>query len=222
MSTTNTDRPLRTVAGIPSSHAAEAIDTLHDRLTELIDLRLTLKHIHWNVVGVDFIAVHEMLDGFVTDVDLLLDNTAERIRILGGEPNGLAGHIAEQRTWSDYPIGEAPTAHHLRTLDEVFELVALGHRRAQAQLATTDPVSEDLVIESLRTLEKQQWFVRSFLRGPQIDLTEKRFGWTTDDLTDEESAIADRNPAPTESNKQAYREMTELGANVPGEGSISG
>jgi starvation-inducible DNA-binding protein len=35
---------------------------MQGRLVGLVDLALTLKHIHWNVVGPDFISVHTMLD----------------------------------------------------------------------------------------------------------------------------------------------------------------
>lgn len=31
---------------------------LRERLSSLIDLSLTLKHVHWNVVGNRFIAMH--------------------------------------------------------------------------------------------------------------------------------------------------------------------
>ena len=37
-------------------------------MTALLDLQLTLKHIHWNVVGPTFIGVHEMLDPQVDGV----------------------------------------------------------------------------------------------------------------------------------------------------------
>jgi DNA-binding ferritin-like protein len=38
------------------------IGLLQDRLNALNDPALTLKHVHWNVVGPNFIAVHTMLD----------------------------------------------------------------------------------------------------------------------------------------------------------------
>ncbi len=50
------------VPEISGSDAKATVTVLQERLVALIDLHLTLKHIHWNVTGPNFIAVHEMLD----------------------------------------------------------------------------------------------------------------------------------------------------------------
>jgi starvation-inducible DNA-binding protein len=42
--------------------AEEVASVLQERLSTLIDLSLILKHIHWNVVGMGFVAVHELMD----------------------------------------------------------------------------------------------------------------------------------------------------------------
>ncbi|MGO2076525.1 MAG: DNA starvation/stationary phase protection protein, partial [Pseudoalteromonas sp.] len=51
-----------TAPGMNSESAEQTIAQLDNRMVALIDLQLTLKHIHWNVVGPSFIGVHEMLD----------------------------------------------------------------------------------------------------------------------------------------------------------------
>ena len=71
--------PLFTVPGMDADDAGQVCDLLQRRLVSLIDLQLTLKHIHWNVVGPTFIGVHEMLDPQVAGVQQMVDDTAERI-----------------------------------------------------------------------------------------------------------------------------------------------
>ena len=58
--------PSYTVPGMTLEQGGEVAALLQDRLHAYNDLHLTLKHVHWNVVGPAFIAVHEMLDPQVT------------------------------------------------------------------------------------------------------------------------------------------------------------
>src|SRR3954466_9636025 len=101
--------PSYTVPGLKPDIAGEVIALLQDRLNALNDLALTLKHIHWNVVGPNFIAVHTMLDPQVDAVRLMVDDLAERIATLGGSPVGTPGALVAQRSWDDYSIGRANT-----------------------------------------------------------------------------------------------------------------
>ena len=85
-----------TVPGMDEAAADKVRGILQERLVALTDLHLTLKHIHWNVVGPNFIAVHEMIDPQVEEVRLFTDNIAERIATLGGEPLGTPGAIVRR------------------------------------------------------------------------------------------------------------------------------
>src|SRR5436190_23515957 len=98
-----------TVAGMKSDSAERVVKLLQDRLNSLSDLALTLKHVHWNVVGPNFIAVHTMLDPQVDAVRLMADDVAERIATLGGSPVGTPGALVKQRSWDDYSVGRAIT-----------------------------------------------------------------------------------------------------------------
>jgi len=51
-----------TVPSLSPGAGTRVADQLQKRLVSLVNLSLTLKHIHWNVVGPSFIGVHEMLD----------------------------------------------------------------------------------------------------------------------------------------------------------------
>lgn len=86
--TNTTIDPDATVAGVSEDDATATVATLQQRLASLLDLQLTLKHVHWNVVGPDFIAVHEMIDPQVDQVRAMSDAVAERIATLGGQPPG--------------------------------------------------------------------------------------------------------------------------------------
>ncbi|MGD9703818.1 MAG: Dps family protein [Acidimicrobiia bacterium] len=152
-----------TVPGLSQRDGRQVADALQERLCSLIDLGLTLKHIHWNVVGPSFIGVHEMLDPQYAGVQAMVDALAERVATLGGVPSGLPGRVVAARTWDDYALGRADTQAHLAALDVVYSGVISAHRLAIEQVGEVDPVSEDLLIGQTGVLEQYHWFVRSHL-----------------------------------------------------------
>lgn len=158
---------------LPAATGVDMHATLQDRLTATLDLQLTLKHIHWNVVGMNFIAIHEMLDPQVDRVRKMSDQLAERIATLGGEPRGTPGAIVETRRWSDYAIDRAPTVQHLVEMDKVYAGIIADHREAIAMIGSVDPVTEDLLIGHVADLELFQWFVRSHLMDATGDVVHR-------------------------------------------------
>lgn len=157
--------PKYTVPGIGREAAGRLIGLLRLRLHTLNDLHLTLKHVHWNVVGPHFIAVHEMLDPQVDRVREMADDVAERIAALGGVAQGTPGALVAERSWDDYSIGRADAIAHLGALDLVYTGVIEGVRAAIKEAGRVDVATEDLLIEQLRDLEQFQWFVRAHLES---------------------------------------------------------
>jgi len=159
-----------TAPGLDMKAAEQTIGLLDQRMVALIDLSLTLKHVHWNVVGPNFIGAHEMLDPQVDSVREMTDTIAERIASLGGVPVGTPASVAERRSWSDYSLGKALVPEHLGALDVVYNGVNAAHREAIATLADLDPVSEDMLTGQLAELELFQWFIRAHLESSSGEL----------------------------------------------------
>lgn len=152
-----------TTPGIPQADAERVVELLQARLHAANDLHLTLKHVHWNVVGPHFISVHEMIDPQVDVVRGYADDLAERIATLGGSPQGTPGSIVANRTWDEYSIGRATTQEHLGALDLVYQGVITSYREAITELEELDPVTQDMFIGQTDKLELFHWFVRAHL-----------------------------------------------------------
>lgn len=165
MSPSNASLPKYTVPGMTQQQGGEVIKLLQMRLYALNDLALTLKHVHWNVIGPHFIAVHEMLDPQVASVREMVDNTAERISTLGGSPKGTPGALVAERTWGDYEIGRADAIEHLGALDLVYAGVIEDHRKVVKATDELDLITQDMIIGQLRDLELFQWFVRAHIES---------------------------------------------------------
>jgi starvation-inducible DNA-binding protein len=149
-----------TVPGMPPDDAVNLADMLQERLDNLTELALTLKHVHWNVVGPHFIAVHTMIDPQVDAVRDMADAIAERITTLGASPHGLPGGMVSRRSNDDYLLGRREAIEHLRALSLTYTRVIIGQREAIAA-ATDDLVTQDMLISQSAALEKFPWFVRA-------------------------------------------------------------
>jgi starvation-inducible DNA-binding protein len=154
-----------TVPGLSGEQGARVADILQKRLSAYNDLHLTLKHIHWNVVGPNFIGVHEMIDPQVELVRGYADAVAERIAALGQSPDGTPAAIARDRTWDDYSVKRDTAQAHLGALDLVYSGVVEDNRKAISETGELDPITEDLLIGQTGELEKFQWFVRAHLEN---------------------------------------------------------
>ena len=98
------------------------------------------------MVGPAFIGVHEMLDPQVGALRAMVDETAERIATLGGEPTSLPGNLVGSRSWDDYDLGRAMTKEHLGALDIVYDGIITEHRQLIDELEELDQVTQDMVI----------------------------------------------------------------------------
>lgn len=154
-----------TPAGMTAEQAAATVEILQSRLNSYNDLHLTLKHVHWNVVGASFIGVHEMIDPEVDQVRLNADEVAERIATLGHAPRGTIGAIVTTRDWEDYPLDRDLVPAHLAALNDVYDRVIAENRAAIEAVEDLDLVTQDMLISQTGGLEKFQWFVRAHLEN---------------------------------------------------------
>ncbi len=157
--------PSFSVPGLTLEEGSDTAAVLQRILNTYNDLHLTLKHVHWNVVGPNFISVHQMIDPQVETIRGYADDVAERIATLGSSPQGTPGALVEQRDWDDYSIGRAGAIEHLAALDAVYIGVITSIRKAATETEELDDVTNDLLIGHLHEIEQFHWFVRAHLEN---------------------------------------------------------
>ena len=162
-----------TIPGLSERDANKVADLLQKQLSTYNDLHLTLKHVHWNVVGPNFIGVHEMIDPQVELVRGYADEAAERISALGKSPLGTPGAILKDRTWDDYSVERDTAQAHLAALDLVYSGVIEDTRKCIDMLEDLDLVSQDMLIGHTGELEKFQWFIRAHLENSGGELANR-------------------------------------------------
>lgn len=135
---------------------------LNDRLADAIDLALMTKQAHWNLRGHQFIAVHEMLDGFRTEIDGHVDILAERIVQLGGTALGTSQAVAKGSKLKFYPTDLISVDDHVAALAERYGDLANATRAAIDESDEAgDAVTADIFTAFSRSLDKALWFLEA-------------------------------------------------------------
>lgn len=142
-----------------------AVNLLNARVADTIDLALATKQAHWNLKGPQFIAIHEMIDQFRTELDGYVDTMAERVVQLGGTALGTTQVIAKATSLAPYPTDIYKIRDHLAALIERYGKVANATRAAIDEADEAgDKDTADIFTEVSRGLDKALWFLEAHLQ----------------------------------------------------------
>lgn len=146
---------------------AVSIALMNARVADGIDLALLTKQAHWNLKGPQFIAVHEMLDGFRSEIDTYVDTMAERVTQLGGTALGTTQVVAKATTLKPYPTDIYAIHDHLAALIDRYAAVANTVRADIDKAAEAgDADTADILTETSRGLDKALWFLEAHVQEP--------------------------------------------------------
>lgn len=133
---------------------------LQPLLVDLIALSLNGKQAHWHVYGRQFSPLHERLDALVSEARTYTDELAERLVALGVPVDGRPSAVAESS--SEFPEGFVPDDKVIALVVEQLDKVIERAREALGPLESIDQVSQDIVMELLRVLEKRRWMFAAY------------------------------------------------------------
>jgi starvation-inducible DNA-binding protein len=126
-------------------------------LVDLIALSLNAKQAHWHVQGRHFTQVHEQLDSLVDDVRRLSDDVAERLVALDVAVDGRPGTVSRTTELPDFDEGFLSDDKVVSAIVDQIDAAISRARAALEPLDDIDQVSQDIIIELLRALEKHRW-----------------------------------------------------------------
>ena len=139
------------------------VEALKAILADQYALYLKTQNYHWNVVGPQFVMLHELFEGQYRDLAEAIDTTAELIRALGAKaPATLDGYAQNARIKSG---NEESTAQQM--LQDLLSDQQLIQKNLKAVLevatAAGDDVVVDFMIQRLATHRKTAWMLQSCL-----------------------------------------------------------
>lgn len=154
-----------TTIDISADRRANLVALLNQTLADTLDLKTQVKQAHWNVKGMQFIALHEMFDGFATTLEGYVDMVAERVTALGGVAMGTARIAARESSLSEYDLNAVSGEAHVRALAQQYSHYAAAVRAAIATAETNDDAdTADLYTEISRQIDKDLWFLEAHLQ----------------------------------------------------------
>jgi starvation-inducible DNA-binding protein len=163
------DRPLP--IGLSHEVRQASVALLNQLLADTMTLRDLYKKHHWQVAGPTFYQLHLLFDKHYTEQSELVDEIAERVRILGGISVAMAADVAETTQIPRPPIGREPPRAQIERLLQAHEIVLVAcHAAAKEAGENGDDGTNDLIVSSvIRTNEMQVWFAGEHLVHLPLD-----------------------------------------------------
>ncbi len=150
---------------IPGENRTQLVALLNLALALTLDLKTQVKQAHWNVKGMNFMALHQLFDQMATQLEEYVDMLAERMTALGGVPMGTVRVVAEVSTLPEYPFEIVHGKDHVLALADRLAPYAKIIREMIGQSSDLEDVNTaDLYTEISRQIDKYLWFLEAHLQ----------------------------------------------------------
>jgi starvation-inducible DNA-binding protein len=156
--------------GLSDAELEGSIKVLNRALANASLLGVKTKKFHWDVVGPQFMTLHELWDDQYEKLAAYQDEIAERVRTLGGFPLGTLAGFLRHTTLEEYP-GDVPSATEaIAKLLHDHEHVVRDLRDGidECEEAHGDKGTADFLTGMMQEHEKMAWMLRSFLQGESV------------------------------------------------------
>lgn len=150
--------------GLTEQAANGIVDLLNRVLSDEWLIYTKARNYHWNVVGKEFHSLHEMFEQQYTDLEKVIDETAELVRQYGGRAYGTLAEFQQCTRLSEQP-GELPNADGMigNLLDDHEAIVR--HLREDIEAAEKMESADvaDFLTGLLEQHLKMAWMLRALL-----------------------------------------------------------
>ncbi|MCD1642850.1 DNA starvation/stationary phase protection protein Dps [Aurantimonas coralicida] len=166
MAKTTKTKMHKTMNPISENIRGSMVELLQTHLATAVDITYQTKQAHWNVKGMNFIAVHELFDDLHEETEEYVDTIAERLTAIGGQAHGTVQAASENSLLDPYPLDLVKSEDHLKRLTESYAKwsAAIAEGIEEASEAG-DPLTEDLLTAIGRGLDKGIYFMESHFQA---------------------------------------------------------
>lgn len=164
--------------GLSEEQRHGVIELLNQDVADLYLLLIKTKKYHWDVIGPQFRTLHTLWEEHYNTLTINIDETAERVRQLGGYPLGTAAGFVQYSTLKEHP-NDLPSANEMvARLVQDHEQVIRNLRDHVNQCGEKfgDEGTADFLTALMEQHEEMAWMLRSFLEGESLDSSGRRIG----------------------------------------------
>ncbi len=164
--------------GLTQEQRQGVIELLNSDLANLYLLLIKTKKYHWDVVGPQFRSLHELWQEHYEALTISIDETAERVRKLGGYPIGTAEDFIKYSSIKEH-------SNDLPSATEMVSRLVTDHEQVIRDLRGHidqcgdefhDEGTADFLTGLMEEHEEMAWMLRSFIEGQEVEPSGERSG----------------------------------------------
>ncbi|MCB0278610.1 MAG: DNA starvation/stationary phase protection protein [Calditrichaeota bacterium] len=149
--------------GIATDKAAGLIKSLNELLSNYQIYYQNLKAYHWNIKGRSFFELHPKFEELYTAANMVVDELAERILTLGGQPHfKFSDYIAGAKIKEATDISN-PQTTVTATIESIGTLLSLEREILKVASEADDEGTAALISEDIKIQEKTVWMLQAYL-----------------------------------------------------------
>ena len=157
---------MKTEIGIKHSNTAEVAQSLNILLADEHVLYIKTRRAHWNVEGPDFLTIHRFFEEQYKQLEGIIDDIAERIRIIGHYAEATLDGFLKETHLSEGTRENNDSAGFMKSLLEDHETIIIYLRENidRYDVEWKDAGTSDFITGLLETHEKMAWMLRAHLK----------------------------------------------------------
>ncbi len=151
-----------TKLGIPQKDMKSNIKNLTVVLSSEMVLYIKTRKFHWNVAGSSFMEMHKLFEGQYNELELIIDEVAERIGKLGDKAIGTMKEFNEHSILKESTKYEEKDAMVKELLADYQKLISQIRDFIKETDETSDFGTSDFLTGIIQKHEAQAWILRRY------------------------------------------------------------
>lgn len=151
--------------GISEEHLQLVANELQSVLADEVVLYIKTRNYHWNIEGDNFMELHKLYQTMYEQMEDFIDDTAERIRMLGHFAQGRLKDFLQQTNLLEEEYTNDQKIQLQNLLNDHETIVRNLRQKIDLFTKTyNDAGNADYLTGLMKEHEKMAWFVRNYLK----------------------------------------------------------